>query len=154
VREASPYKFTFYASCANAGNGGRYMPHEESFSYFCYEAENNLYGKGASEILRDQMMGMMDKTFQASGQAAQEKADGYLSTPYEPRANGISYMNPSPGSLAVVECDNDYWGLDLLYNGKIARILLRDKALAEQAAQMPTVQFLFDDYNVAVGIVK
>ena len=154
VREASPYKYTFYASCANAGNGGKYMPHEESFNYFCYEAEANLYGKGASEILRDQMMDMMDKTFAASGQAAQEKAEGYMSTPYEPKANGISYMNPAPGSLPVVDCENDYWGLDLLYNGQIVRILLRDKALAEQVINMPSVQFLFDDYNVAVAIVK
>jgi hypothetical protein len=77
-----------------------------------------------------------------------------MSTPYEPKANGISYMNPAPGSLPVVDCENDYWGLDLLYNGQIVRILLRDKALAEQVINMPSVQFLFDDYNVAVAIVK
>jgi hypothetical protein len=156
VRESSPYKYTFYASCANAGNGQKYMPHAESFDYYCYEADvgSNLYGRGAAEILRDQLMDMMDKTFQASGQAAQEKVEGYMSTPYEPRANGISYMNPAPGSISVVECENGYWGVDLLYNNKVARILMRDKEMAEKIVNMPTVQFLFDDYNVAVSIVE
>ena len=156
VREASPYKFTFYASCANAGDGQKYMPHEESFSYYCYEADtgSNLYGKGAAELLRDQLMGMMDKTFQASGQQAQEKAEGYLSTPYEPKTNGHTYLNPLPGSLPITEGENGYWYFDMLYNNQVARILVRDKALADEIAQMPSVQLLFDDYNVAVGIVK
>ena len=156
VREASPYKFTFYASCANAGDGQKYMPHEESFSYYCYEADtgSNLYGKGAAELLRDQLMGMMDKTFQASGQQAQEKAEGYLSTPYQPKTNGRTYLNPLPGSLPITEGENGYWYFDMLYNNQVARILVRDKALADEIAQMPSVQLLFDDYNVAVGIVK
>lgn len=154
VREASPYKFTFYASCANAGDGQKYMPNEEAFSYYCYEADvgSNLYGKGSAEILRDQLMAMMDKTFQASGQQPQEKAEGYMSTPYEPKTNGHTYMNPAPGSLPITEGENGYWYFDLLYNNQVARILVRDKALADQIAQMPSVQLVFDDYNVAVGI--
>ena len=154
VREASPYKYTFYASCANAGANQKYMPHEESFSYFCYEAEANLYGKGAAEILRDQLMSMMDKTFQASGQQPQEKAEGYIAGPYEPKTNGYTYINPVPGGLPITEGENGYWYFDLVYNSKVARILVRDKALADEIVQMPTVQLLFDDYNVAVGIVK
>ena len=156
VREASPYRYTFYASCANAGDGQKYMPHEESFSYYCYEADlgSNLYGKGAAEILRDQLISMMDKTFQSSGQPSQEKAEGYMSTPYEPRTNGHTYLNPAPGALPITEGENGYWCMDLLYNGKIARILTRDKALADTIAAMDTVQLYFDDYNVAVGIVE
>ena len=156
VREASPYKFTFYASCANAGDGQKYMPHEESFSYYCYEADagSNLYGKGAAEILRDQLMDMMDKTFQASGQEAQQKAEGYLSTPYEPKTNGVTYQNPAPGALEIYEGENGYWFFELLHNSRFVRFLVRDKALAEEIAQMPSVQMIFDDYNVVVGIVK
>ena len=156
VREASPYKFTFYASCANAGDGQKYMPHAEAFDYYCYEADigSNLYGRGAAEILRDQLMGMMDKTFQASGQQPQEKAEGYLSTPYEPKTNGRTYINLLPGSLTVTEGENGYWYFDLFYGNQPARILVRDKALADQIAQMESVQLIFDDYNVAVGIVE
>ena len=156
VREASPYKYTFYASCANAGDGQKYMPHEESFNYYCYEADtgSNLYGKGAAEILRDQLKAMMEKTFQASGQQPQEKAEGYMSTPYEPKTNGRTYLNPAPGSLPITEGENGYWYFDLLYNSQVARILVRDKALAEEIAQMPSVQLVFDDYNVAVDIVR
>lgn len=154
VREASPYKYTFYASCANAGNGMRYLPHEESFSYYCYETDATLYGKGAGEALRDQLSAMMEKTFQASGQATQEKAEGYMSVPFEPFTNGYTYINPNPGNLVINDGANDYLYFDLLYNNAPARILVRDEALANQIASMPTVQLLFDDYNVAVGIVE
>ena len=33
VREASKYTYTFYASCANASYGNRYLPHEAAFGY-------------------------------------------------------------------------------------------------------------------------
>lgn len=56
--------------------------------------------------------------------------------------------------LPITEGENGYWYFDLLYNSQVARILVRDKALADEIAQMPSVQLMFDDYNVAVGIVK
>ena len=154
VREASPYKVTYYASCANAGNGMKYLPHEESFNYYCYETDATLYGKGAGEALRDQLIDMMNKTFQASGQEAQGKLEGYMGVPYEPKTNSYTYLNPAPGSLPITEGANGYFYFDLLYNGKLGRILVRDKALADEIANMPSVQLIFDDYNVAVGIVK
>lgn len=154
VRENSPYKYTFYASCANAGNGMKYLPHEDSFNYYCYETDATLYGKGAGEALRDQLTGMIAKTFDASGQSPQDKAAGYLSTPFEPFTNGYTYLNPAPGSLTVTKGSNDYWYLDLLLNGKPARILTRDEALAKTIAEKNSIQLLFDDYNVAVGIVE
>lgn len=154
VREASPYKYTFYASCANAGNGMKYLPHEESFNYYCYETDATLYGKGAGEALRDQLIDMMAKTFTASGQSAQEKAEGYMSTPFEPVTNGYTYYNPSVGTLTIHQGQNNYLYFDLLYNNKPARILVRDEALANEIASLPSVQLYFDDYNVAVGIVK
>lgn len=154
VREHSPYKYTFYASCANAGNGMKYLPHEESFNYYCYETDATLYGKGAGEALRDQLTDMMAKTFTASGQSSQEKAEGYMSVPFEPYTNGYVYLNPAPGSLPVTKGSNGYWYLDLLYNGKVARILTRDENLAKEIAAKDSVQLLFDDYNVTVGIVE
>lgn len=154
VREASPYKFTFYASCANAGNGMKYLPHEDSFNYYCYETDATLYGKGAGEALRDQLIDMMNATFQQSGQATQEKFDGYMSVPFEPVTNGYTYMNPAPGSLTITKGGNNYWYFDLLLNGKLARILVRDEELAKTIASRESVQLLFDDYNVAVGIVE
>ena len=101
-----------------------------------------------------QLKAMMEKTFQASGQQPQEKAEGYMSTPYEPKTNGRTYLNPAPGSLPITEGENGYWYFDLLYNNQVARILVRDKALAEEIAQMPSVQLVFDDYIVAVDIVR
>jgi len=154
VRESSPYKYTFYASCANAGNGMRYLPYAEAFDFYSYETSNTLYGKGAGEALRDQLSEMMAKTFTASGQSQQEKAEGYLEAPFEPFTNGYTYLNPAPGSLTVTKGMNGYWYMDLLYNGKPARILTRDEALARTIAGMDSVQLLFDDYNVAVGIVE
>ena len=154
VRENSPYKYTFYASCANAGNGMKYLPHEESFTYYCYETDATLYGKGAGEALRDQLTDMMAKTFQLSGQAAQEKAEGYMSVPFAPYTNGYTYLNLAPGALTINQGSNGYWYFDLLYNGKPARILTRSEDLAKEIAAMESVQLLFDDYNVAVGIVK
>ena len=156
VREASPYKFTFYASCANAGDGQKYMPNEEAFGYYCYEADigSNLYGKGAAEVLQDQLISMMDKTFQTSAQQPQEKAEGYMSTPYEPKTNGITYQNPAPGAMTIYEGENGYWYFELLHNSRLVRFLVRDKSLAEEISQMSSVQMLFDDYNVVVGIVK
>ena len=132
----------------------RYLPYAEAFDFYSYETSNTLYGEGAGEALRDQLSEMMAKTFAASGQSQQEKAEGYVEAPFEPFTNGYTYLNPAPGSLTVTQGKNGYWYMDLLYNGKPARILTIDEALAREIAKRESVQLMFNDYNVAVSIVE
>ena len=154
VRENSPYKYTFYASCANHSRGNGYLPHEESFNYYCYEAETTKYPKGAGEAIRDELTRMLAQTFAASGQAPQTREDGYLQQPYVPATNGKTYVNPAPGALPIEEGQNGYLCITVLCDGKMAPLLLRDRALAEKIAQLSTFQPLFDDYNTVVGVVE
>ena len=154
VRESSPYKFTFYASCANHSRGNGYLPHEDSFNYYCYEADTTRYPKGAGEAIRDELTRMIQETFQKSGQAAQTRDEGYMDSPYEPRTNGVTYTNPAPGALPITEGENGYYCATVLANGNIAYLLFKDRALADKVAQMTTFQLIFDDYNTVVGIVE
>ena len=77
-----------------------------------------------------------------------------MSVPFAPYTNGYTYLNLTPGALTINQGSNGYWYFDLLYNGNPARILTRSEDLAKEIAAMESVQLLFDDYNVAVGIVK
>jgi len=154
VRENSPYKYTFYASCANSSKGNSYLPHEASFDYYCYEADVTKYAKGAGEALRDELTAMIQETFRESGQGEQTREEGYVQQPYVPRTNGKTYTNPAPGALPITEGQNGYLCVTVIADGKMAPLLFKDRALAEEVAQMTTFQLLFDDYNTAVGIVK
>ena len=57
------FKFNdfFYASCANAGDGQKYMPNEEAFGYYCYEADTGFYAAGTAEKLVDEYLDMLQK---------------------------------------------------------------------------------------------
>ena len=154
VRENSPYKYTFYASCANSSKGNSYLPHEASFDYYCYEADVTKYAKGAGEALRDELTKMIRETFTASGQEPQTREEGYIEQPYVPKTNGKTYVNPAPGSLPVTEGQNGYLCMTVLLDGKMAPLLFKDRALAERVATMDTFRLLFDDYNTVVGIVE
>ena len=57
IKENSPYKMTFVASCANGAMG--YLPTQKAFDYGCYESHTGKFtgdtGQRCAELLVDMM---------------------------------------------------------------------------------------------------
>jgi len=49
IKQTSPFKMTFIATCANTSNG--YLPAASAFEYDCYEVDSTKYAKGTAETI-------------------------------------------------------------------------------------------------------
>jgi hypothetical protein len=49
IKQTSPFKMTFIATCANTSNG--YLPAASAFEYDCYEVDSTRYAKGSAEAI-------------------------------------------------------------------------------------------------------
>ena len=49
IKQTSPFKMTFIATCANTSNG--YLPAASAFEYDCYEVDSTKYEKGTAETI-------------------------------------------------------------------------------------------------------
>ena len=59
LKESSPFKVTFIATCANAALG--YIPSAEGYTYGCYESDTGRYVKGSGEVLINEYLKMLDE---------------------------------------------------------------------------------------------
>jgi peptidyl-prolyl cis-trans isomerase B (cyclophilin B) len=90
VREHSPYKMTFYASCTNGSN--QYLATSECFDWrYSYEAFGSIGAKGAAEAVQDQHLVVLNELF-GTERTATDKPEGYVRAPFVPVSNGVTYQ--------------------------------------------------------------
>lgn len=176
VREASDWKYTFYASCSYGSTGNGYLPDALAFTYSCYEAygpadknadpetfkEINYasrytkYPDGTAEVIQEKLTTMLSDIFTESGNEKKQRDDGYMSTEFVPASDGNVYTNLKPGDYSKIsEVKNGMYNMSLLSeDNKIRNILILNKEVAEQIVQQPTMKLLFDERNVVVGIAE
>ena len=153
VREASPFKMTFYASCANKGLG--YLPTPPSFDWeITYEAEITQFPKGMAEKVQDALIGQLEEAFRQSGNEETEKPEGYLTPEFVPSSDGKTYQNPSPGSWSQCrEVKNGFYAIMLLQGSDFKTMLCLDKTVAEKVVTASQMQLVFNEQNVIVDVI-
>lgn len=154
VREASDFKMTFYSSCTNKSMG--YLPTDPSFDWeIAYEVRITNFPKGTAEKIQEQLTNMLADQFAASGNEKQEKPEGYLQPEFVPATDGKTYTNPIPGKLDGYRAvNNGFFALQLLDSMNIKNILTKSEDVAKQILEKTTVQLIFDEQNVVVGVVE
>ena len=151
VREASQFRMTFYASCANRSLG--YLPTPYAFPFNAYEARITKFPQGTAEFV--QLTGMLKEQFAAGGYTAKEKAPGYETPAFEPWTDGETYLNPHLNDFtAATEVQNGFYQLSLVKGSTAKLYLAKDKATAEKVLSQESVQLMFDQSNVIVDIVQ
>lgn len=60
IRKTSPYALTFVATMVNGG--AKYMADKKSYERMTYEAMNSSFRKGSAELLRDEIICLLQKT--------------------------------------------------------------------------------------------
>jgi len=153
VRDTSPYKMTFYASCSNASAGMRYLPSQECFSYYSYETGVTLYEPGAAEIIQQQLTDMLAQQFAAGGGSEKEKEPGYITEAYVPVSDGLEYINPNPGKEeAAIPVKNGCYNVTLFGGGTDKTFLVENRQIAEDIISREKMKLIFDHRNVVVGV--
>ena len=155
VREASDYKMTFYSSCTNKSMG--YLPTPPSFDWeIAYEVRITNFPKGTAEKVQEQLTNMLAEQFAASGNEKQEKPEGYITPEFVPTTDGKTYVNPVPGKLDAYQAvNNGFFALQLLEGATTFKnILAIDEATAQKILAKDSMQLIFNEQNVVVGIVE
>ena len=153
VRDASPFRMTFYASCANRAMG--YLPTPASFDWtITYEAQITKFPKGMAEQVQDALIGQLQDIFVQSGNAETEKPEGYMTPEFVPNSDGKTYMNPAPGSWEQCrEVNNGFYAIMLLQESKFKTMLCLNKSVAEKVVAQGTMQLIFNEQNVIVDVI-
>lgn len=154
VRDRSPFTMTFCASCSNAALS--YIPTPECWDWeYKYEVRITRYEKGTAENLANEFVSMLTE-LAGNGYTPAEKGEGYLTPEFVPASDGISYLNPTPGVLTnCKEVANGFYQICLFKGGTEMKIMLaKDKATAEAVLALGTMELIFDEQNVIVGIVS
>lgn len=156
VRDASKFKMTFYASCANESYG--YLPTPASYDWkITYEAPISKFPKGTAELLQAELIRQLDEIFVASGNEVVDKGEGYNTPEFVPTSDGVTYMNPMPGKLTnYMEVANGFCAIVLFAEGSTTSktMLCIDKAMAEEVLAKDSMKLLFNESNVIVGIAE
>lgn len=153
VREDSDYKMTFYSSCTNGSN--QYLSTPPSFDWvpYAYEASGSGWEKGSAEIVEETLSGMLDQLFAQRGGEPTEKPAGYVRDPFVPKSDGVVYQVPAPGNLDnYTAVKNDFYVFYLMSGTSMKNMLCRDPELIKQILSKTTVELLFNEQNVVVGI--
>ena len=153
VRDASKFKMTFYASCANESYG--YLPTPPSYSYdVTYEAEITKFPKGTAELLQEQLIQQLDTIFTASGNEIVEKGEGYNTPEFVPTSDGTVYINPAPGQAsAVTAVKNGFYAITLYKGLEIKTMLCIDQATADKVVAATQMELLLNESNVIVDVI-
>ncbi len=163
VREASNWKYTFYASCSYGSAGNGYLPDKLAFTYNAYEAYGpkevdytyTKYPEGTAELIQDKLITMLNDIFTESGNEKKEREEGY-NLVLVPATNGKEYTNMDPGNAgAITEGERGFYCTKLIEDGNaIKNVLIASKEVADQIAQKTTMKLIFDDRNIVVGIAQ
>ena len=152
VRESSAYAMTFYATCCNGSNG--YLPTPPSYDWkITYESRITNFPAGTAETVQKELMEMLVELASEGGYQAVEKAVDYYQGEFESKSDGVVYQITDPGNTGnytVVE--NNFYAFQVFAGAKIKNMLCNDAALVQQILQKETVEFLFNEQNVVVGI--
>lgn len=153
VRDASPYRMTFYASCANGALG--YLPTPPSFDWeITYEAEITKFPKGMAETVQDALIGQLRDIFAQSGNTETEKPDGYLTPEFVPTSDEKIYINPAPGEMGLCqEVNNGFYAVMLASDSNIRTMLCIDKSVAEKVVAQAAMKLIFNEQNVIVDVI-
>ncbi len=153
VREASKFPMTFFASCSNRSLG--YLPTPYAFPFNAYEARITKFPQGTAEFIQGQFTEMLEAQFTAGGYTVKEKAPGYLTPPFEPWTDDVTYLNPHPNDFtACTEVQNGFCQLTLVKGTKATLYLAKDKATAEKVIAQESMKLVFDQSNVIVDVVS
>ena len=154
VRDRSPFTMTFTASCSNASRS--YIPTPESWDWEAkYEVRVTRYEKGTAENLADEFVNMLTELSNNSGYTPTPKGEDYLTPEFVPSTNGVTYVNPSAGNVSAIEpVANGFYRLYLLEGTALKTMLAIDKATAEAVMQKESMQLIFNEQYVIIGIVE
>ena len=149
VRDASKFKMTFYASCANDALG--YLPTPPSYHFdITYEANITKFPEGTSTDVQDQLIQMLDKIFTASGNELVEKGEGYNTPEFVPSTNDVVYYRLSEpkavknGFYAVGMSDGKLFSQDML---------CVDKETADKVAALNVMKVVLNEQSVIVDVI-
>ena len=153
VRDASPYKMTFYASCANESNG--YLPTPASFDWeITYEAQITKFPKGMAEMVQNELIRQLNEIFAQSGNVEAEKPEGYLTPEFVPASDGKIYKNPAPGNWdQCYAVNNGFYSIVLLQESTFKTMLCLDKSVAEKVVAQTAMELVFNEQNVIVDVI-
>ena len=152
VRENSPFKMTFYASCTNGAN--QYLATPECFDWTTsYEVSGSPGAKGAAEAVQNTQLEMLEELFSAE-RTPMEKPEGYVRGEFVPVTDGHTYtvLTREDGTVMKAVKNGFMQLLTVREDGKNKTLLVKDTALAEEISKMQTAKFRFDHQNVVVGI--
>ncbi|MBR4864940.1 MAG: neutral/alkaline non-lysosomal ceramidase N-terminal domain-containing protein [Oscillospiraceae bacterium] len=154
VRDASPFKMTFYASCANEAHG--YLPTPASYSWaITYEAGITKYPQGTAELLQEQLIGQLNTIFAESGIEKVEKGEGYNTPEFVPSSDGTIYMNPAPGQASSATLvQNGFYSITLLKGtSSFKTMLCIDKETADKVIAATQMELVLNESNVIVDVI-
>ena len=154
VRDASKFKMTFYATCANESHG--YLPTPASYGWaITYEAQITKYPQGTAELLQEQLIGQLDQLFTESGNELVDKGEGYNTPEFVPSSDGTVYINPAPGELTkLTAVNNGFYAITLLKGTEAKTMLCIDQPTAEAVLAESQMELLLNESSVIVGVAK
>ena len=154
VRESSDYAMTMYLSCCNGSNG--YLPTPPSYDWeITYESRITNFPKGTAEIVQEELIGLLKEISVESGYQAVEKAADYYQGDFQPKTDGITYRNPSPGDLTqYTTVKNGFFAFQLINSGVLKNMLCNDETLVKEILAKAEMKLVFDEQSVVVGIAE
>ena len=154
VRDASPFKMTFFAEVSNGNDSTGYTPDATACAYGCYEQGPMFTPEGTAEVLQEELTKMIKDIFTQTGQTQKEKMEGYL-TDNSPKSDGLVYTNLTPGdSSAIKQVENGYYQLWLQpENGAPKCMLINGLELAEDIAARTTMKLVISEKLTVEGVL-
>lgn len=150
VRESSPYFMTIYNQVANGNRVSGYLPDAKAWTYSCYERGPCFSPEGSGEVVQKWLTDMIWDLFRKSGQTVKEKLPGYYRD-RTPKTDGVTYQVVA--DQPVTPSQFGHCPLKVLKDGQEVHILAETEELAEKILSQKAVKLLFNEQNMAVGIV-
>lgn len=154
VKEASKFKMTFYASVTNDWQS--YLPTPESFPWENhYEVRVTYYPQGMAEDVQNELIGMLDSIFAASGNVETEKEPGYITPEFVPTTDGVDYLVLGAGDPnAYKAVENGFYQINVVDGATVKQLLALNEEVAKKATAQTNAKFLFNESNVIVDTVS
>jgi len=149
VRDASKFKMTFYATCANDSLG--YLPTPPSFGWeITYEAQITKFPQGMAEDVQGELTKMLDNIFTASGNEVVDKGEGYNTPAFEPTTDDVVYYKLND---EATEVKNGFYSVLLSDTKTTKTMLCIDKETADKVLAQDSMKLKFNEQNVIVDVI-